>query len=199
MEAGADVNRPSADGATPLALAASADPDADNQSGAPLLMYAVVHDDAALAARLLEAGSDPNGGLYLHRAAPARPQRVRLARLLIEAEASVNLRDPKGSTPLVLAARAGNAEIVRALLAAGADPNKHPRDGEPLLIALQSSRDAAMPGILEQLIDAGADVQAPGKKARNPMAVAIERNDVALVVRLRAAGARPEAERPLTP
>jgi ankyrin repeat protein len=43
---------------------------------------------------------------------------------LIKNEAAVNLADDDGKTPLMLAAEGGNLEIVRLLIASGADPRR---------------------------------------------------------------------------
>lgn len=96
-----------------------------------------------------------------------------VARLLIEAGADVNLpgkigspvllisgviadyRDCNGSylTPLGLASVRGNTEIVRALLAAKANPNLAQCDGKtPLALALENNR----PDVAELLRGAGA-------------------------------------------
>ena len=42
---------------------------------------------------------------------------------MIQAKADVNAADPDGVTPLALACANANLEIVRKLLAAGANPN----------------------------------------------------------------------------
>ncbi len=79
------------------------------------------------AARLLDAGADPNAVAGnttrvqpLHSAAAARA--VRIARLLLARGADVNASHPGGYTPLQAAAQVGDAELVTLLLEAGADP-----------------------------------------------------------------------------
>ncbi len=101
------VNGWSADGYTPLALAA--------------------HFGAAQAARLLLAvGADPNarsknalGNTALHAAVAGR--RAALVDLLLDAGADIDARDGAGFTPLNLAANSGDVAITRLLLARGAD------------------------------------------------------------------------------
>lgn len=68
-----------------------------------------------------------------------------------------------GETPLCAAAGIGADEVVRALIAAGADPDVHNRFGErPLHLACRTGHEAAG----RALIDAGADVNA--KMVSNP-------------------------------
>lgn len=62
-------------------------------------------------------GEDPSGVSILHVAAMRSPQAVRL---LLTAGANINKVDKEGRTPLKLATEAGNTEIVRILLEAGA-------------------------------------------------------------------------------
>ncbi len=80
-------------------------------------------------------------------------------RELVGAGADVNLPigSPESDTPLIRAAAAGDADLVRLLLQLGADPNlpsKGPRSWTPLMFAHEN------PAILQELIAAGADVNA---------------------------------------
>jgi len=84
------------------------------------------HTDAA--ARLLDAGADPNaasknslGNTPLHAATAGQHREVAL--LLITHGADVHAVDAARHTPLHIAAENGLEEVVRALLAAGADPH----------------------------------------------------------------------------
>ncbi|CCG04809.1 ankyrin repeat domain-containing protein [Blastococcus saxobsidens] len=130
-----DVDRLTAelDGGAPLT---------DPTTGLDLLAWAA-YGGAARAARLLiDRGADPDGGA-LHAAAEGR--RLELVRLLLDAGAEVDRRDPDtGRTPLHTAVAAGGTgaspEIVRLLLDAGADVDATTHDGAS---ALDISRVAA--------------------------------------------------------
>jgi ankyrin repeat protein len=114
----------------------------DRTSGADLLSWAAYGGAAGTARLLLEHGADVDGGA-LHAA--AERSRLELVKLLIDAGADVDRRDPQtGRTALHAAVAAGpdgdSPEIVRLLLVAGADVNATTNDGAS---ALDISRVAA--------------------------------------------------------
>jgi ankyrin repeat protein len=117
-------------------------PLSDRASGVDLLSWAALGGAAATAELLLARGADANGGA-LHAAASG--SRLALVRLLLDAGADVDRREPHtGRAPLHAAVAAGpdgdSPEIVRVLLAAGADVNATTDDGAS---ALDISRVAA--------------------------------------------------------
>jgi ankyrin repeat protein len=114
----------------------------DRASGVDLLSWAAFAGARPAAELLLDRGADADGGA-LHFAAGGG--RLELVRLLLEAGADVNRRDPRtGRTPLHAAVAAGPdgdaPEIVRVLLEAGADVDATTSDGAS---ALDMSRVAA--------------------------------------------------------
>ncbi|MCK6525072.1 ankyrin repeat domain-containing protein [Myxococcota bacterium] len=73
---------------------------------------------------------------------------AKVARRLLDAGASVNL-DGMGRTPLHLAAANAGAPVIKALLAAGADPDaKDPQGSTPLGVACKLRRTAAVEALL---------------------------------------------------
>ena len=109
LQEGADVDAPQSDGTTALHWAvrwddhetagllirAGAALDAANQSGATPMRLATLNGSAAMIARLLDAGLDPNAAL-----------------------------SPDGDTALMMAARTGRPDAIRTLLARGAEVNR---------------------------------------------------------------------------
>lgn len=134
----ADVNRPAADGTTPLHAAverddetmvellikSGADVKAINRYGVPPIAVAAVNGHAGIMARLLDAGADPNVGLSPDETpimTAARTGKVDAIKTLLAHGANVNDRDTRGQTPLMWAAARNNTEAVRLLLEGGAD------------------------------------------------------------------------------
>lgn len=117
-------------------------PLADPVTGVDLLSWAARGGAVRTARLLLERGADADGGA-LHAAAGRG--RLALVRVLLDAGADADRRDPdSGRAPLHEAVAGGPdgdaPEVVRALLAAGADVNATTSDGAS---ALDMSRVAA--------------------------------------------------------
>jgi uncharacterized protein len=78
---------------------------------------------------------------------------------------------PGGMAPIHYAARDGRLEIVRTLLAAGADVNqREANDITPLIMAITNNH----PAVAAFLIDSGADIQASDWWGRTPLWAAVE-------------------------
>ncbi|MBM41658.1 MAG: hypothetical protein CL483_07015 [Acidobacteria bacterium] len=161
-------------------LAAGADPEGGITDRERPLMRAAWVGSTAVVRALLDAGADPNG------MEPARQQTALMwavserhpdvVQLLLDRGADVAAatvthrtgraatRDIVGYTPLLFAARVGDAESLRLLIDFGADPNAASSDGMSALI-LATVR--GYPDVAMQLLDAGADPNAadPGYSA----------------------------------
>jgi len=135
----ADVNAAQDDGATALHWAVYRDnvevvdillragaKSAPNREGMTPLAMAALYGSAQIVDRLLKSGGDakalgPNGESMLMFA--ARNGNPDVIRLLVEAGANVNAREPlRGTTALMWAVEQRHPEAVAALLNAGADP-----------------------------------------------------------------------------
>ena len=91
-------------------------------NGNTALMMAALKGNRQAARALLQRGAAVNrpGWTPLHYAAASGD--VHIATLLIEHKAELDSRAPTGATPLIMAAQEGKEEIVRLLLARGANP-----------------------------------------------------------------------------
>jgi uncharacterized protein len=139
-------------------LKAGANPDAAVLSGAKPIIVAMQYGHTAAALALLEGGADFNvrdrgGNTTLHLA--ARAGDMNLVRALLAERADPNARTPKSmapagagggggsgrggtageQTPLMMAARGDHEHVMRALVAAGADPSLRAQDGSSVLMA----------------------------------------------------------------
>jgi ankyrin repeat protein len=127
----------------------------------------------------------------------ATESNVTSALLLIDGGADVNVTGTSGSTPLLRAAQLGLTEVVRALLAKGADPNKRAQNELPPLMASLNRRPLTEGNvnIALLLIEGGADVNinlsVPGFSG-TPLVQAIQaRAPIDVIRALLAKGANP--------
>jgi ankyrin repeat protein len=80
----------------------------------------------------------------------------------------VDVRDPDGNTPLMLAAYHGQIDTVRALVERGADVDlRNQRNQAPVAGALFKGEDE----VVRLLVDAGADLDAGSPSARDTAAM----------------------------
>lgn len=100
------------------------------------------------------------GRTALHEA--AKRGWLKGAHLLLEAHANPNVVDGMGQTPLALAVRRGQEEMVRLLLESGADI--HGVSG-----SLHLLHEATTPGMVDLLVSSGADVNAPNDMGLPPL------------------------------
>lgn len=144
LEHGADPNARSEPYAPPLAvrfghtataavlLEHGANPSAKDLSGHQLLTSAVRYGHTTVAALLLEHGADPNAPdvkgktALMHASATItnRPEGAALVRLLIRHGADPSARDASGRTPLSIFVKTPRPDLLEALDAALADPDR---------------------------------------------------------------------------
>ncbi|MGH9346699.1 MAG: ankyrin repeat domain-containing protein [Vicinamibacterales bacterium] len=131
---------------------------------------AAMRGDRALVGSLVKAGADVNaaggdGMTALHWA--AMRDDIELARVLLQSGARVDaVTKIGGYTPLLVAARNGNASLVQALVTAGADPNSTTTNGTtPLMLAAASGDVDAVTRLLERGANLNAKESAKGQTA----------------------------------
>ena len=188
LREGVDVNAARADGATALLwaahwddldtadllLAAGADVDAAEDQGVTPLALACENASAPMVAKLLAAGADPdaaqaNGVTPLMMA--ARTGDVEIVKTLLARDVSVMAAIPTtGQTALMWATAERHWDIMRELIAAGADVEAQSKIGfTPLLFVTRNGdREAA-----EILIAAGAGVNTGGSDGTHALPLAI--------------------------
>lgn len=144
VDAGVDVNVPSADGSTAL-------------------HWASYYGNLDLARRLVRAEADPNtrndyGSSPLGEAAAKGD--LDMIRLLLDAGADVESRNPEGQTALMAVARTGNVEAAKLLVSRGANVNAV--EGWGGQTALHWAAARKQPEMTRFLIEQGAIVDARG-------------------------------------
>lgn len=203
LGAGANPNLALPNGETPLMTAArsgdlkavkllvakGADVNAQEHArGQTALMWAVSQQRPDVVKVLVEAGAD------IHRRSSVRTQVVNRGGDGNNALTSANppdiFRIPQGGyTALLFAARQGDVESARALIAAGANPN----DSAPVgLGALTLAAHSGNGPVAQLLLEHGADANAPGV-GYTALHAAILRGDLPLVTALLDREADPDA------
>jgi len=123
-------------------------------AGVPSWARTVLGGSVADLAALLDGGLDPNartaGGSSVLMFAARDPKKVEL---LLARGAAVDAPATSGVTPLMVAARYGNADSVRMLLAKGARPNRAEgaeveNDASPLFFAVMSNDSDTISALL---------------------------------------------------
>ena len=221
VAAGADVNAADPDGATPLLIALAnahydmadalldlkADPNLADVSGqAPLYAAVEMHTLApmvgrpspklfgkveapAIVTKLLEHGANPNAALKR----PALGRHHDLG-----GDASMG----EGTTPLMRAARTGDVELMRILMANGASPYVRRRDLSTALTLAATGRGGGLPtgpstipgasnlDAVKMLLQVGVDPNGFNLNGQTALHIAAQRGSDPLVTELIAAGAK---------
>jgi ankyrin repeat protein len=168
-------------------LIAKSDVNIKDRHGATPLMYAAAVGSVDAIKALLAKGADAKAKNSFDATAlmwgVANPEKVRL---LLDAGADVNARSKQGMTALLIAANnAGSTEIVRLLVAKGADP-KATDEGGTTLLAAATANDLDM---VRLFIEKGVDVNAADAKGNTPLQFAASNGNLAMVKLLLSRGA----------
>ena len=167
---GLDVNTITPDLQPPLVLALGRDalrvadylakhPDTDlnaiNTAGENALMMAALRGHLQVVETLIERKAQVNrpGWTALHYAAThAGEAALPITRLLLEHHAYIDAASPNGSTPLMMAARYGEASVVNLLLEQGADPTLRNQQGlDAIDFAQQTDRNHVAEAIAQAI------------------------------------------------
>jgi ankyrin repeat protein len=197
LKAGANPNTSSSSGETPLMtcaytgspeavkllMAHGADVNArETAKGQTALMWAAAEGHSDIVKALVENGADVRARTMVTR-------HLVCFRVQCGKDAATETVERGAFTPLLFAARRGDVESVRILLAAGTDIEGRAADGySPLLLASHSDHLPLVRFLLEQ----GANPNATGV-GYTALHTAILRGDVAVVQALLAAGGDPNA------
>lgn len=172
--------------------------DFSTPSNRPLaLQYAVKSNCTELVQLLLAKGADPNAYAAAHKYSKTALEEamrgfsvnVDIVKALIDAGADANnMNRPDAARPLVRAAAEGNVQVVHLLLKAGACTHSTSEDKETALQAAVGSRNV---DLIQILIDAGADVNAPAgpMRGRTALQIAAEESNIQIVKLLLSHGA----------
>lgn len=159
LEHGACIESRDADDCTPLHIAAA--------EGRPSTMELLLERGANMEARDEWLQKTP-----LNIVAQETPRSMtRKAKILLKMGADIETREAFGRTPLHCAAGWGGAGTARLLLRWGADPKAIDNsENTPLHYAVQAFRsESAGVRMAEELLQRGAEVDAPGDEGRTPL------------------------------
>ncbi len=151
------------------------------------LMWAVAHAHPDVVRLLLDHGADVSARSRVTRQVVQTGSRYGgvVSRERAPQDRGVVELPHGGSTPLLFAARSGDRESARLLVAAGADANDTAPDGTSALVLAAHSGHGA---VAEYLLEAGADPNAAGA-GYTALHAAVLRGDLTLVKALVARGA----------
>ena len=115
---------------------------------------------------------------------------VEAVKAILEAGSDPNRMTRTGNTALRTAIMTGDGDCIAALLERGASVNMETARGTPLVVACARGE----PAIVQQLLDAGADLEKETRSATTPLIAAVREDRVSVVKLLLEKGADPERD-----
>lgn len=152
------------------------------------LMYAAAYGSLKAMKILIESGADVNAkNAFEATALMWCANDLEKTRLLLDKGANANAKSKQGRTPLMVAA-AGNgaSEIVKMLLAKGADVSARDHSKSSALLDALDANDNAS---IRMLIDAGADLNVRSESGDTPLMIASSYGNVEAMRELLSKGA----------
>lgn len=150
----------------------------------------VVRGQTEIVKLFLAAGMSPNakqGGITALMEASRRGKtHSEIAAALIQAGAEINAQDPYGVTPLSFAAISGSLETIQRLLKSGANVKAKDVDGRTALIETLTTENDLPPETIEELIQAGSEVNVRIYGGLTPLMIAAAGNTRILKALIRA-------------
>jgi ankyrin repeat protein len=162
---------------------------AAGQGGMNLLHQAAYSGDLAAAIQSIREGVDVNSQDEM-RWSPLHwvvdmgmvaGERAEIVDALITAGADLNLQDWDGMTPLMIACRAGNGDLVRQLVEARANLEIRDKRGRTALLA---AADYGLPATVSFLLERGADPTVRGVDGKSALDLAREQESDEIVALL---------------
>lgn len=94
----------------------------EDKAGENAMMLAAIEKDAPMVQALIAKGAEVNkkGWTPLHYAASSGDDEI--VKMLLDASAYIDAASPNGTTPMMMAARAGHVSTIDLLISQGADP-----------------------------------------------------------------------------
>ena len=169
-------------------LADKPDVDAQANDGMTPLLWAVYHDNVAIAKKLVASEADPdisNRYSVTPLSLACENGNFDLAKLLIEAGADVNSERNGRETALMTASRTGNPSVVRLLLNRGAKVETKEWKGQTAVMWAAAEGHTE---VVKLLLEAGANSKQRLKSGFNPFFFAVRSGDIPTVLTLLASG-----------